>query len=287
MNVRKAVITAAGLGTRLLPATKELPKEMLPVFARGCNIGMRLKPLLQLLFEQVYRIGIREVCFIVGRGKRAIEDHFTPDWRFVDELIKRGKEAAALDLQEFYKMVESSHIVWINQPSPKGFGHAILLARPFVEDEPFMVLAGDTYIISEGNGHLHRFLHVFSKHRPDSVLLLQRVENPQIYGVAIVEEEETDVMRVTRVIEKPLKPPSNWAIMPHYIFTPYIIDILTRIKPGLGGEIQLTDAIQELIDDGCDVLAVALKNYEKKLDIGTPASYWKAIVDSYKMLLDS
>jgi len=116
--IRKAVIPAAGLGTRLLSATKELPKEMLPIFYRDSNGEIYLKPMLQVLFEQLYKFGFREFCFIVGRGKRAVEDHFTPDYSFLDLLEKKGKEKFVKSLKEFYSMIEKSTIVWINQPEP-------------------------------------------------------------------------------------------------------------------------------------------------------------------------
>ena len=115
----KAVIPAAGMGTRLLSATKEQPKEMLPIFARGTKGDLCLKPIVQLIFEQLYTVGFREFCFIVGRGKRAIEDHFTPDSSFVSKLDSRGLDSATEDLQAFYRMVDDSTLVWINQPAPE------------------------------------------------------------------------------------------------------------------------------------------------------------------------
>ena len=144
MRLEKVVITAAGLGTRLLPMSKEMPKEMLPIFVRGVN-GLALKPLLQALFEQLYSFGFRDFCFVVGRGKRSIEDHFTPDRGFVKLLRDRGKSALARELESFYEMVENSRILFVNQPEPKGFGHAVLMARPFVGDGLFVVYACDTY----------------------------------------------------------------------------------------------------------------------------------------------
>ena len=150
MDIKKVVITAAGLGTRLLSVTTEMPKEMLPLFCMGSNGDLLLKPVLQLIFEQLYEVGFREFCFIVGRGKRSIEDHFTPDYSYVELLRKRGKEGLAMELEEFYRKVESSVIAWINQPEPRGFGDAVLRAEPFVDNEPFLVHAGDTYVISRG-----------------------------------------------------------------------------------------------------------------------------------------
>jgi len=277
--VEKVVITAAGLGTRLLPISKEMPKEMLPIFVRSVG-GLALKPLLQALFEQLYLFGFREFCFVVGRGKRSIEDHFTPDWGFVKALNDRGKSSLVRDLESFYRMVEDSRIVFVNQPEPKGFGHAVLMAKPFIGDEPFLVCAGDTYIVSRENGFLRRMCEAFSD-EAGAVLLLQEVRNPRRYGVAVAEGGLGDVFKVVRVVEKPERPPSKLAIMPFYIFSPEIIKVLEGLKPGVGGEIQLTDAIQKLIDNGRRVVGVMLGEDELRLDIGTPETYWEAVKMSY------
>jgi len=274
VEIRKAVITAAGLGTRLLPMSKELPKEMLPIYTKGPN-GILLKPLLQAVFEQLYDFGIREFCFVVGRGKRAIEDHFTPDWNYIRMMNDKGKKRIASEMSNFYRMIEDSTIIWVNQPEPRGFGHAVLMARPFVRDEPFLVCAGDTYIISED------FLRRMADSDADATVLLQRVEDPRQYGVALV-----DGNRVLKVVEKPEKLISNLAIMPFYIFNPEIMEILRGLKPGVGGEIQLTDAIQELINRGRRVNAVFLRDDELRLDIGTPESYWEALKLSYERWRD-
>jgi UTP--glucose-1-phosphate uridylyltransferase len=277
----KAVITAAGLGTRLLPISKELPKEMLPIYLRDSSGTLVLKPLLQALFEQLYGFGIREFCFIVGRGKRAVEDHFTPDWDYVAKLSIRGKENLISDLISFYRMIENSTIVWVNQPEPKGFGHAVLMARSFVGNEFFIVCAGDTFIISKNNDFLKRMYNAFSQN-VSSILLLQRVENPRQYGVAVVGQEVDDKVNILSVIEKPKIPPSNFAIMPFYIFNPKIFSILEHLEPGVNGEIQLTDAIQKLIDYGHKVIGVPLKIDELRLDIGTPETYGEAIQLSFR-----
>jgi len=277
---RKVVITAAGLGTRLLPISKELPKEMMPIFVRGIN-GFAIKPLLQALFEQLYQFGFREFCFVVGRGKRSIEDHFTPDWEFVGSLNNKGKSSLAKDLEAFYKMVEGSKILFVNQPEPKGFGHAVLMAKPFIGNSPFMVCAGDTYIVSQDNSFLMRMSEAFSQD-VSATLLLQRVEDPRQYGVAVAKEKESGKLNVIRVIEKPESPPSNLAIMPFYMFSPKIIEILEHLEPGVHGEIQLTDAIQKLIESNHTVVGVMLRDDELRLDIGTPETYWEAIKTSYE-----
>jgi len=282
MNIKKVVITAAGLGTRLLSVTKEMPKEMLPLFCVGSNGDLLLKPVLQLIFEQLYEVGFREFCFIVGRGKRSIEDHFTPDYGYVELLRRRGKESLAIELEEFYRKIESSVIAWVNQPEPRGFGDAVLRAEPFVDDEPFLVHAGDTYVISQGNSHIKRLLKAYETYRPSATLTLKEVSDPRkLYGCAKVESDEP-VMKVAYVVEKPQKPPSNLAIMPIYIFEPEIFNAIREIGPGVGGEIQLTDAIQKLIRTQRPVRAIKLREDEVRLDVGTPETYWEALATSYR-----
>jgi UTP--glucose-1-phosphate uridylyltransferase len=266
--------------------SKELPKEMLPIFVKG-EKGVILKPLLQALFEQLYVFGFRDFCFVVGRGKRSIEDHFTPDWDFVRRLNDKGKHNLTGELQKFYSMIESSKIAFINQPEPRGFGHAVLTAKLFVEGEPFMVCAGDTYIVSKDNVFLKRMVEAFSEN-VSAVLLLQKVSNPRGYGIAVVEPTESisGVYKVLKVVEKPEHPPSDLAIMPFYIFKPEVLEVLEGLKPGVGGEIQLTDAIQGLIDRGRRVLAVTLEDDEVRLDIGTPETYREALQLSYSSILE-
>jgi UTP--glucose-1-phosphate uridylyltransferase len=281
MGIKKVVITAAGLGTRLLSATKEMPKEMLPLFSVARNGDLSLKPVLQLIFEQLYEVGFREFCFVVGRGKRSIEDHFTPDYGYVELLRRRGKEELAAELEDFYNKVESSVIAWVNQPEPRGFGDAVLRAEPFVDGEPFVVHAGDTYIISQGGSHIKRLLQVHEARKPSAVLTLREVPDlRKLYGCAEVDAQGS-VMRVRRVVEKPERPPSNLAIMPLYVFEPEVFDALRKTGPGVGGEVQLTDAIQKLIDSQRPVEAIKLREDEVRLDVGTPETYWEALAISY------
>ncbi|MEM2231281.1 MAG: sugar phosphate nucleotidyltransferase [Candidatus Caldarchaeum sp.] len=280
--VRKVVITAAGLGTRLLPTTKEMPKEMLPIYVRAGNGQVTLKPLLQALFEQLYNFGFRQFCFVVGRGKRAIEDHFTPDWDFVEKMDKMGKYSSVSELVAFYKMLEESVIVWVSQPSPRGFGDAVRTARHFVGDDDFLLCAGDTIILGSNTNFLQRLLDAGPRNELDASLLVQKVENPQQYGVVVSKPLSHNLHQVSKVVEKPKTPPSNLAIMPFYIFTPHIMKMLDMISEGVGGEIQLTDAIQKLIDMGGKVLAVELLDNELRLDIGTPETYMEALSLSYK-----
>lgn len=280
--LRKVVIPAAGLGTRLLSVTKEQPKEMLPVFAKGSNGELCLKPLLQMVFEQLYDAGFREFCFIVGRGKRAIEDHFTQDYEYIEMLRSKGKSSQADDLEGFYRRLEDSTIIWINQPHPKGFGDAVLRAEPFIGDDEFLVHAGDTYIVSPNNNHLERLMEVYHRYRVDAAFIVQEVEDPRQYGVAVVEKVNEGVYEVKRVIEKPEEPVSKLAIMPVYAFHPVIFKALERTPPGKGGEVQLTDGIQKLIDWGLKVYAVELSKEDIRLDIGNPEGYWEALRVSYE-----
>ncbi|MEM4560874.1 MAG: sugar phosphate nucleotidyltransferase [Candidatus Caldarchaeum sp.] len=282
--LRKVVITAAGLGTRLLPTTKELPKEMLPIYVKGGNGQPVLKPLLQALYEQLYLYGFREFCLVVGRGKRAIQDHFTPDWDFVEKLERKGKSSTLLDLTKFYRMLEDSVIVWVSQPNPRGFGDAVRMAHHFVGDENFLLCAGDTYIVSANNNFLQRLLAAEPRDSRGAALLVQRVDDPRQYGVVVAERRSDGLLRVSRVVEKPSTPPSNLAIMPFYVFTSYIMKALDKTPPGVGGEVQLTDAVELLIEEQGEVFAVSLADDELRLDIGTPETYLHALKSSYQYI---
>jgi UTP--glucose-1-phosphate uridylyltransferase len=280
--IRKVVVPAAGLGTRLFPATKEQPKEMLPIFSRLKNGDVSVKPLLQIVFEQLYNADFRSFCFVVGRGKRSIEDHFTPDYNSVFMLKNKGMKGQASDMDDFYEKLKSSTIFWVNQPEPKGFGDAVFLSRSFVQDEPFLVHAGDTYIISNGAEHLSSLMRVHERLNGDATILVQQVENPKQYGIIEGNEMENGVYKVRRAIEKPEKPATNLAIVAVYVFHPVVFKALEKTAPGKGGEIQLTDAIQTLIDWGLNVYAVRLNPGIVRLDIGSPETYWEALSLSYQ-----
>jgi len=216
------VIPAAGMGTRLLSATKEQPKEMLPIFARGMRGDLCLKPIVQLIFEQLYSVGFREFCFIVGRGKRAIEDHFTPDPSFVSKLDSRGLDSATEDLQAFYRMVDDSTLVWINQPAPRGFGDAVLKAKGFAGNDRFLVHAGDSYFLSKNAEHLRRLVRMSEEYKADTLFLSKEVEDPKRFGIVEGETMANGLVKVKHLVEKPAKPASKLAIMPVYVFDPVI-----------------------------------------------------------------
>lgn len=280
--IRKVIIPAAGLGTRLFPATKEQPKEMLPIFANSSTNSILVEPVVQLVFEQLYEAGLREFCFVVGRGKRGIEDHFTPDANCIRTLEGLGKSGQATDLEKFYEKLNSSTIMWVNQPEAKGFGNAVLMAQPFVQNEYCLVHAGDSCIISKNMDYLKRLLNTYERFEADAAFIVLEIENPKQYGIVEGEEVEAGIIKVKRVVEKPDKPATNLAIMAMYIFRPNIFKALESTEPGKNGEIQLTDAIQKLVNLGLRVYAVKLDAGYSHLDIGSPQRYWEALELSHK-----
>src|SRR3989441_7425519 len=280
--LKKVVIPAAGLGTRLLSVTKEQPKEMLPVFAKGKNGDLCLKPIVQLVFEQLYQVGFREFCFIVGRGKRAMNDHFTPDFSFVSMLDSKGKDGPAEDLENFYKMIDGSTVSWVNQSEPRGFGDAVLKAKSFVGEDMFMVHAGDSHFLSKDADHLRRVMDASVKTKANALFLSMEVEDPKRFGIVEGETIENELLKVKRLVEKPLKPASKLAIMPVYVFDSNIFKALEATKAGFAGELQLTDGIQRMVDWGLKVYSTPVDSSEVWLDIGSPDLYWQAQNLSHK-----
>lgn len=282
-RISKVVIPAAGIGTRLLSATKEQPKEMLPIFAGSSSGELAVKPIAQVIFEQLYDAGFREFYFIVGRSKRALEDHFTPDFEFVRSLERKGKTSQASELELFYRKLESSTVAWVNQPSPLGFGHAVLLAKNFVGGEHFLVHAGDTVIFSENNRHLTELLKHHSANKNYCTLLVREVDDPRQFGVIEGEpdKERDGLMRITGIEEKPAKPKTNLAIMPVYLFDPIIFKALENTPAGKGGEIQLTDGIKKVMEWGLQLAASRISSADLWVDVGTPETYWEAQSGTY------
>jgi len=277
LMIRKVVIPAAGLGTRLFPATKEQPKEMLPIFSKTVNGYMSVKPVIQMVFEQLHNAGLREFCYVVGRGKRGIEDHFTPDANCVRDLEGMGKNGQATDLEDFYQKLNTSTIMYVNQPEPKGFGNAVLMARSFVQNEQCVVHAGDSCIISKDMDYLKELLYAYEKFNANAAFITMEIENPKQYGVMEGNEIEKGIYKVKTLAEKPENPKTNLAIMAMYVFHPVIFEALEATKPGKNAEIQLTDAIQKLIDWGLSVYAVKLDKSYAHIDIGSPERYWEAL----------
>ena len=264
----KAVITCAGLGTRLLPFTKELPKEMAPVFYQTEN-GIQTIPLIQLIFEKLYDSGITEFCFITGKTKRAIENHFTPE----------STSNAIVKL--FYEKLLNSRIFWITQNSPNGFGDAVRYAESFVGTEDFILQAGDVSVITSTANTIDRLVELADKSEQEAVLSVRKVKDPKRHGIVTL-EDESRISKVTSAIEKPEHPITDIGIMPIYLLNKTIFSALKQTQPGKNNEIQLTDAIQKLIDENKIVKAIRVDD-EKFLDVGTPEAYWEALNDSHQL----
>jgi len=268
--VTKIIITAAGKGTRLLPFTKEMPKEMMPIFSQTFTKKKVVLPLLQYIYEQLYSMNFRDYCFVVGREKRSIEDHFTPHETYLKELTGDYKKI----IRNFYQKLDNSHLVWINQNKPLGFGDAVKRAERYVGKEDFIVHAGDVTIISRLKHPIIRLMET-AKNNPDAkvILLCKKIKDFKKYGVPTVEKISNNLFLVNEVIEKPDKPKSNFGILPLYYFRPDIFSSLKKIKKGKGKEFQLTDAIQNLIKQKQKVLAITLDKNEEEIDVGTVESY--------------
>ena len=235
----KAVIPAAGLGTRFLPVTKSQPKEMLPVVD---------KPSIQYVVEEAARAGLRDVLVVTGRGKGAIEDHFDRSVELEEYLERHGKEDLLREVQAATNLAE---VHFIRQREPLGLGHAVSVARDHVGDEPFAVLLGDDIMVDDAR-LLRRLLDVQARKGGAAVALLEvQPDEISAYGSAAVEPVDGDVVRLRGVVEKPAPAdaPSNLAVVGRYVFPPSIFDALARITPGVGGELQLTDGIARLLED--------------------------------------
>ena len=269
-----ALITAGGIGTRLLPFSKEIPKEMLPIIAHDRDDSLELKPLVQAIFEQLFSAGIRTFYIVVGRGKRAIEDHFSPDPSFLEFLEKKSKLPRGMS--DFYEKIKSSKLVFLNQPEPLGFGDAVLLGQSLI-DGPFIVQAADTLILSDRDAHIERLAGLHRKYHASATVLLRDVPDPRNYGVVEGDYLEPGVLGITSAAEKPETPRSNHAIMPVYVFSDEIFEALASTGPGRGGEIQLTDAIQRLAIAGKKVIGVLLHGDELMLDLGSPETMIEAL----------
>ncbi len=236
MKIRKAIIPAAGLGTRFLPATKAQPKEMLPIVD---------KPTIQFIIEEAIASGIEDILIITGRGKRAIEDHFDRSLELEEELKKKGQEGLLLQVRQ---IADLCSIHYIRQKEAKGLGHAIYCAKAFVGDEPFAVLLGDDIVDSEVPC-LKQMINAYDEYQT-SILGVQQVPIEDVPKYGIVEGKQVDerIYKVKTLVEKPDidKAPSNVAILGRYIINPAIFKYLENAKPGKNGEIQLTDSLCEL-----------------------------------------
>ena len=265
-SVKKAIIPAAGLGTRFLPATKAQAKEMLPIVD---------KPTLQYIIEEAIESGIEEILIVTGRNKKSIEDHFDRSVELELELEQKGKTAMLEMVQDISNMV---NIHYIRQKEPKGLGHAIHCAKSFIGDEPFAVLLGDD-IVDASTPCLKQMIDAYDEYKT-TVLGVQEVarENVDKYGILDVKHIEDRVYKVKDMVEKPSveEAPSNIAILGRYIITPEIFNILENQAPGKGVEIQLTDALQTLATKE----AIYAYNFEgRRYDVGDKLGFLEATVD--------
>jgi len=266
MKVRKAIIPAAGLGTRFLPATKAQPKEMLPIVD---------KPTIQFIIEEAVASGIEEILIITGRNKKCIEDHFDKSVELEMELEKSGKTELLEMVRNISDMVD---IHYIRQKEPRGLGDAIYCARAFVGNEPFAVMLGDDVVNSEVPC-LKQLIDCYSEYKT-TILGVQTVPDGDVskYGIVDGLHIEDRVYKVKNLVEKPSNEdaPSNVAILGRYIITPQIFDILKNTTPGKGGEIQLTDALKTLASQE----AMYAYNFEgKRYDVGDKLGFLQATIE--------
>ncbi|GAB6066368.1 UTP--glucose-1-phosphate uridylyltransferase GalU [Aquifex pyrophilus] len=264
-DIRKAVLPVAGWGTRFLPATKAMPKEMLPIID---------KPIIQFIVEALVNVGIENLIFVTGRHKKAIENHFDHNVELEEHLKKAGKEKL---LKEVVYIANMINPIYVRQKEQLGLGHAVLMAEPAVSQEPFIVALGDIIIDNEEE-ELSRMLKLFRKFG-NSIIALMEVpwEEVSKYGIAKVRELDEETYIIEDLVEKPSpeEAPSNLAIVGRYAFTPSIFEKLKITKPGKGGEIQLTDAMKMLLEEEA-IYAYKVKN--PVYDTGTPLGYLKTVI---------
>ena len=266
MTVKKAIIPAAGLGTRFLPATKSQPKEMLPIVD---------KPTLQYIIEEAIESGIEEILIITGRNKKSIEDHFDKSVELELELEQKGKKEMLEMVRDISNMV---NIHYIRRKEPKGLGHAIHCAKSFIGNEPFAVLLGDD-IVDADTPCLKQLINTYDEYKT-TILGVQEVakEDTDKYGILDVKHIEDRVYKVKDMVEKPSveSAPSNIAILGRYIINPSIFEILENQEPGKGGEIQLTDALKTLSTQE----AIYAYNFEgRRYDVGDKFGFLEATID--------
>jgi UTP--glucose-1-phosphate uridylyltransferase len=265
--LRKAVFPVAGLGSRFLPVTKASPKEMLPIVD---------KPLIQYAVEEAAAAGITEMIFVTGRNKRAIEDHFDKAYELETELERKRKD----DLLSMVRSVlpEGARCIYIRQAEPLGLGHAVLVAQPVVGDDPFAVILADDLMDSDPPA-IGRMAEIFAREQC-SLLGVEEVppDQTQSYGIVTIDEMKGDTARIHSIVEKP-KPkdaPSNLAVIGRYVLTSRIFELLSRVTPGAGGEIQLTDGISQLLKEE---RALAVRLPGRRFDCGSKLGYLQATVE--------
>ena len=268
MKVRKAIIPAAGLGTRFLPATKSLPKEMLPIV----DI-----PIIQYIVEEAVKSGIEEILIITNGSKHSMENHFDVNFELETRLRMSGKDKDADAIRAIANM---ANVCYVRQKEPKGLGHAVLCAKTFVGNEPFAVLLGDDLIINKGGKPVLKQLIDAYEETYSSVVGVQEVARKDVskYGVVKPVKEDGRLIQISDFVEKPAVEvaPSNFAVLGRYVLAPEIFEILETQTPGKGGEIQLTDAIRTLMDKD----SVYAYNFEGfRYDVGDKFGFVRATID--------
>ncbi|MEW5718768.1 MAG: UTP--glucose-1-phosphate uridylyltransferase [Chloroflexota bacterium] len=269
-EINIAVVPVAGMGTRLLPATKSQPKEMLLVGR---------KPVVQYVVEEMTRVGVKRLLFITGAGKTSIENYFDLNNELIQSLRESGKEDL---LAEFEFERAPIQYFYTRQRQLLGLGHAVACAQPFVGAQPFVVALGDSIIgLNAQSDIVKRMIDCFWEHKAEAVVAFEEVAREEVYHYGIAQPKTRgDVFEIEDVIEKPsvAEAPSNLAIAARYVFAPTIFEALSRTKPGKNGEIQLTDAIRLLLQDGRKVFGMTLRG-ERRYDIGNFDSYFRAFVE--------
>ena len=267
MKLRKAVFPVAGFGSRFLPVTKASPKEMMPVVD---------KPLIQYAVEEAAAAGITEMIFVTGRHKRAIEDHFDKAYELETELERKGKEALLQQVRSV--LPDGVTCIYIRQPEPLGLGHAVLCAQPVVGDDPFAVILADDLMDSQPPA-IARMAEIFAREQC-SLLGVEEVPRDATasYGIVTIDKMQGDTARIHSIVEKP-KPkdaPSNLAVIGRYVLSNRIFEMLGRVTPGAGGEIQLTDGISALL---AQERALAVRLPGRRFDCGSKLGYLQATVE--------
>ena len=275
-----ALIPAAGLGTRMVPATKETPKEMLPVPFEDDG-GLVFKPFIQLVYESLYTAGVRTFVVVVGRGKRILQDHFVVDWGLHETLVRKGKKREAAWLERFYSMVEDSTIIWVDQPEPRGLGDAVLRGLRAVSTPHVLIHLGDILLHRPGHNPVRDLLGALECPECPGTIGLISVDDPRSYGVAIPGDPVGceargslgGLFRVKGLVEKPREPPSRYAITGVYVLPARPLEeaLLETGRNPSTGELELTDALQLLAER--TGLCGAIVEGVSYLDIGRPERY--------------
>ncbi|MEM7220502.1 MAG: UTP--glucose-1-phosphate uridylyltransferase GalU [Pseudomonadota bacterium] len=270
--IKKCLFPVAGYGTRFLPATKAMPKEILPILD---------KPLVQYGVEEAFAAGLTDIGFVTGRGKRAIEDHFDVSYELEDQIEGTGKEKALAGIRE---LIERCTFSYTRQINMSGLGHAILTGRTVIGDEPFAVVLADDLCMGEDEGVLAQMVRLFKQFRC-SIVAIEEVPQDEThkYGVIAGDALSENLFRVTDMVEKPdpAAAPSNLAIIGRYILTPDIFDLLETTEPGKNGEVQITDALLKQAREGC---VIAYKFKGRRFDCGSVAGFVDATNYCYNEL---